>query len=156
MGLRQNILEEPISSLRISPGVMVKPWTTVGETIRQMRERYEGCAVVIDEHGRPEGKFTEHQIAELLVSDPGFLSKPVSGFLRQFWARMRAGDSIAMLIHKLQDYRLRYVIVVDDEGKAIGVIGQKPLMEYIAEYFPRQVKVQNMEANVAMQAREGA
>lgn len=156
MGLRQNMLDEPISTLAVSPGVMVMPWTTVGETVRQMRQRGEGCAVVVDERGRPEGKFTEHQLAHLLIHKPGFLNQPVSNFLREFWARMRAGDSIAMLIHKLQDYRLRYVVVVDDDGKAIGVLGQRALMGYIAERFPREVKAQNMEARVAMEAREGA
>ena len=75
---------------------------------------------------------------------------------RDAWAKVRHNEPIANLIHKLQDYRLRFVTVVDDDGKAIGVLGQQAVMEYISEYFPLQVKTQDMEAKVSLEQREGA
>ena len=156
MGLTQDILREPVASVPISPGVMLDGSVRVRDAIAAMRNHQQGCVVVVDSHGRPEGKFTEHQIARLMTQRPGFLNEPVRSFIREAWSQMRQSESIANLIHKLQTYRQRHVIVVDDDGRAIGVVGQKGLMEYLTEQFPRLVKVQQMETKVAMEAREGA
>lgn len=156
MGLRDTMLHEPVSRLDIAPGILAPPDLPVREAMRLMRERDEGCVVVIDEQGQPQGKFTEHQLADLLANRPNSLDDEVRQHMRRAWAVMSQNDPIVTLIHKLQDYRLRWVIVVDDDGKAIGVIGQHALMAYLAERFPRAVKVQPMETNVAIEAREGA
>ena len=156
MGLRENLLHEPVSRLDVAPGILAPPDLPVRDAVRLMRERDEGCVVVVDEQGRPQGKFTEHQLADLLANRPGAMEDAVSRHMRRAWAVMNQNDPIVTLIHKLQDYRLRWVIVVDDQGKALGVIGQHALMAHLAERFPRAVKVQPMDDNMAIQAREGA
>ena len=45
---------------------------------------------------------------------------------------------------------------VDDAGRVTGLTGQKGLMEYVAERFPRQIKVQMMSSKLHMNTREGA
>jgi hypothetical protein len=44
---------------------------------------------------------------------------------------------------------------VDRDGKPIGLTGQKGVIEFIVEHFPRQVKVQMMRSKLYMDAREG-
>jgi predicted transcriptional regulator len=156
MGLRDDLLNEPVSSLAISPGVRFPPTAPVRAAVAALREKREGCVIIVDDHGFPEGKFTEHQIAQLIVTRPGFMDEPISRHMRDAWAKIALTEPIANLIHKLQDYRLRYVIVVDEAGKAAGVIGQRALMHFIGEYFPLQVKANNMEAHVPLETREGA
>jgi len=48
------------------------------------------------------------------------------------------------------------VVVVDNDGIPIGVVGQRGLMIYLTEKFPRLVKVQPMDSRVALDSREGA
>ena len=156
MGLRDNMLHEPVSRLDIAPGILAPPDLPVREAVRLMREGDQGCVVVVNEEGRPQGKFTEHQLADLIANRPCFMDDAVGQHMRRSWAVMSHNDPIVTLIHKLQDYRLRWVIVVDDEGKARGVLGQQALMQYLAEQFPRAVKNQPMETNAAIEAREGA
>lgn len=156
MGLKQEILNQAVSVLPISPGVVLAADVPVRDAVEAMREAKQGCVVVVDDKGRPEGKFTEHQMAKLLIEEPDFLDKPVGKYIREYWAQIRQTEPIATLIHKLQTYRQRHVIVVDDEGKVLGVVGQKGLMVYLADQFPRLVKVQTMGSKVAMSDREGA
>lgn len=156
MGLRDDLSKEPVSKLAISPGVRFPPTAPVRAAVEALREKREGCVIVVNDHGRPEGKFTEHQLAGLIATRPGFLDEPISRHMRDAWAQVRLDEPIASLIHKLQDYRLRYIIVVDEEGKAQGVIGQRALMHFISEYFPHHVKTSRMSAKVSMDAREGA
>jgi len=156
MGLKQEILSQAVSTLPISPGVVLRADVPVRDAVVAMRQAKQGCVVVVDEKGRPEGKFTEHQMARLLIEEPDFLDKPVGKYIREYWAQIRRTEPIATLIHKLQTYRQRHVIVVDEDGKVLGVVGQKGLMVYLSEQFPRLVKVQSMDTKVAMNDKEGA
>ena len=156
MGLTHDILSEAVTSLPIAKAVTMAGATPVGQAIAQMRDAKLGCAVVVDDAGRPEGKFTEHQLAKLLIEQPGFLNQPVGNFIRDYWAQIRHDEPVANLIHKLQTYRQRHVIVVDDDGIPIGVVGQRGLMIYLTEKFPRLVKVQPMDSRVSLESREGA
>jgi CBS domain-containing protein len=156
MGLRDDLLNEPVSSLSINPGIRFPPTAPVRAAVAAMREQGEGCVIVVDGQGFPEGKVTEHQLASLVTTKPAFLDEPISRHMTDAWAKMRLTEPIANLIHKLQDYRLHYVVVVDEQGKAAGVIGQRALMAYIGEYFPLQVKANDMEAKVGIETREGA
>ena len=47
------------------------------------------------------------------------------------------------------------VVVTDDDGRVDALTGQKGLMEYVAEHFPKQVMVQRIGSPV-IQDREGA
>lgn len=156
MGLRDDLLNEPVSSLAISAGVRFPPTAPVRAAVAAMRDHGEGCVIVVDDRGQPEGQFTEHQIAELIISRPGFLDEPISRHMGDAWAKIALTEPITNLIHRLQDYRLRYMVVVDGDGKAAGVIGQTALMDFISEYFPLQVKTQAMAANMSIESREGA
>lgn len=156
MGLTQDIYNQPVSALPVTKPVTLAGSVSTREAIRRMLDERQGCVIVVDENGRAEGKFTEHQLARLLVERPGFLDEPVGQHIREYWAQIRHNEPIASVIHKLQTYRQRHVIVVDDEGVVTGVVGQKGLMEYLTEQFPRLVKVQMMGTRVAMDSREGA
>jgi len=156
MGLRDDLLNEPVSSLPFREPIRLPLTAPVRAAVAAMREGGEGCVVVTNDHGTPEGNFTEHQIAGLVARGGAFLDEPISRHIRDAWAKVRHSEPITNLIHKLQDYGLRYVTVVDDAGKAIGVLGQKALMDFISEYFPLQVKTQDMEAKVSLEKREGA
>ncbi len=156
MGLQNDMLTRQVSELPIQPGILVSPDTTVGEAIRRMREHEQGSVIVVDNHGKPEGRFSEHQIANLIVNRPGFRNEPVSEHIREYWGCVALTDPIVSVTHKLQTYHQRFVVVVNEEGRAVGVVGQRGLMEYIAEHFPYEVKAQSMDAAVAINNREGA
>ena len=156
MGLQKDMLTRPVAELLIKPGVLVSPETTVGEAIRRMREHRQGSVIVVDANGKPLGRFSEHQIANLIVNRPGYRDEPVSEHIREYWGCVCLSDPIVNVAHKLQSYHQRYVVVVDGEGRAVGVVGQRGLMIYIAEHFPYEVKAQSMDAAVAINDREGA
>jgi hypothetical protein len=56
----------------------------------------------------------------------------------------------------MQTKNLRFVVVTDEDGKAIALTGQKGLMEYVAEHFPQQVMVQRVGVKPYSSQREGA
>lgn len=156
MGLEQDILNEPVSSLPLRDPIVVTAMTTVGEAVDLMRGRGLGCVVVVNDELEPAGKFTERILIDLLLSDPDALKRTVGEYMAAVWDRVRLDDPIALVIEKMQAHDLRFVIVVDDHGKTVGLTGQRGVAEYIADYFPHDIKTSRAGSSPAIQNREGA
>jgi CBS domain-containing protein len=157
MGLREDIMNETVDQLPLRRAVTVTPQTSTAQAIQLMRESKLGCVFVADEQGRPTGKFTERQVLKL-ICDCVPLDEPVSKHVVPIpqCGFVKMTDPIVKVLHGMLQTRLRFVCVIDDAGKVIALAGQKGLMEYITEHFPRQIKVQMMTSKLHMNTREGA
>jgi len=155
MGLRQDILNAPVTELEWRQLLEIHGDQPVRAAIQLMREKRLGCVVVIGDDGRPRGKFTERDLIRLLLLSPESVDEPVGRHMSGTWGVVKSTDTIAKIIDLMDDKKLRFVIVVDDDGKPMGLTGQKGVMEYIVDHFPRQVKVQMMESKLFMDQREG-
>lgn len=156
MGLRQDILNEPVSELDLRELITAKPTETVRQAVARMREKKLGCVVIVDEDGRPMGKFTERLLIKLLLTGESKLDEPVSLYMAAVWGTIKLTDPIATAIRVMEEKSLRFLIVLDDQGRAVRLAGQRGLMEYIVEHFPRAVKGQTMDSKLYMDQREGA
>jgi len=156
MGLRENIRNEPVSQLPLRELICVDRTTTVREAIGLMRRHGLGCIVVVDDDGRPLGKFTERILIRLLLRGDAVLDQPVSDHMASVWGIVSLTDPIEKVVEAMEDKGLRFVVVVDEEGRACALTGQRGLMEYIGEHFPRAIKVQPIGSRLAMDQREGA
>ena len=115
-----------------------------------------GCAIVVDEAGAPLGTFTEEVLIRLLVATPDALDQRVGDHMSDVWACVKTSDPIASVLDVMQSKGLRFVCVTDEAGHVQALTGQRGLMEYIAEHFPRQVMVQRVGGKPFTEHREGA
>ena len=155
MGLRQNMLHEPVSRLELREAIVVSPEATVGEAIRKMQAHRLGCVVVAHADGIPLGIFTERNVLQLLVESPALLEEPVGKHLEPHWISINRSDPIAEVVAAMHKQGLRFVCVNDSDGHCVAITGQKGLLEYIAEHFPRHVLTQTPGAK-SPDEREGA
>jgi len=156
MGLRDALVTETVGALELRHLIALGPDTPVRTCVAEMQKNKLGCVVVVDEAGKPIGKFTERRMMQMMVSDATIIDRPVSESMYNECDTVTQQTSIADLITLMDEKHLRFVAVVDDAGKAIALCGQKGVMEFIAENFPRAVKVQAMGSKVAIEEREGA
>lgn len=156
MGLRQNILTDPVSELNLRKVITVKPETTVREAAAKMREGKLGCVVVMSSEGKPVGIFTERKVMRLILECTKKLDEPVSNHLITTAGPMADDSPIGDMVTKMQVDNLRFLAVENPKEKIVSISGYKGLMEYIAEHFPRQIKVQRMKSKMFMDEREGA
>jgi predicted transcriptional regulator len=156
MGLQQDLRKEPVANLALREAILVESSVSVREAVRRMKRKRLGCVIVVSDDGRPEGTCTEEELIHLLVERPQGLDEPVRMHLSAEWAVVGRDDPIARVLEAMQSKNLRFVCVTDREGRAVALTGQKGLMEYIAEHFPRQVMVQRVGGKLAMDEREGA
>ncbi len=155
MGLRQDILDAPVTELEWRKLLTLRGTEPVRAAIEVMRREKLGCIVVVNESDEAIGKFTERDLIRLLLLSPEAMDTPVGQNMSGTWGAVREDETVAKVIECMDDHKLRFVIIVDRDGKPIGLTGQKGVIEFIVEHFPRQVKVQMMRSKLYMDAREG-
>ena len=156
MGLQENIQNEPVSALSVRPVTTLLPQATVGQAVKAMRDSGHGCVVVIDDKGKPAGTFTEYDLIGLLLKDPEAVARKIGDHLSPQWGCVRQDSRIACVIRAMQDYHLRFVVVADCEGRAVGLTGQRGISEYITDHFPRQVVASRVGGRPDFKKQEGA
>lgn len=155
MGLRENILKHSVSELDLREAVTVARDVSVREAVKLMKQHRLGCVVIVDQEDKAIGKFTERCLMRLLVDRPAALDEPVGQCLSADCGAVTMTDPIAKVIEIMQANKSRFVFVLDDQGKPVALTGQKGVMAYLADHFPRQVKVQLMKSKLYMDQREG-
>ena len=156
MGLLDNMRSEPVERLSLRSPVEVDPTTSVREVIQEMRASRLGCAILVDADRKPVGMFTERMLTKKMAAGTAFLDEPVSSHAVDDWPCVKLSDPIEDVLKSLVSKNVRFICVVDAEGRTAGLTGQKGLMEYIADHFPEQVMVQRVGNTPYLQQREGA
>ncbi|MDH3716794.1 MAG: CBS domain-containing protein [Planctomycetota bacterium] len=156
MGLQENMQKEPVSRLAVREPVTAERETTLRQATTLMREGKLGCTVVIDQDGKPIGIFTESMLTQLLAENAAGIDEPIEKYMSEQWPWVRSTDPITDVLEAMELKNVRFLCVVDDDDRLIGLTGQKGLMEYIAEHFPGQVMVQRIGGKPYQQDREGA
>lgn len=156
MGLPENLQNEPVSRLALREPITVTPNETLRQAITKMREKNLGCVIAMDEQQKPAGMFTESMLTQLVARDAALLDQPLKEHLTERWTWVNLTDPISFVLEAMNEKNVRFLCVLDDEGCLAGLTGQKGLMEFVAEHFPRQVMVQRIGGTRYTQDREGA
>ena len=153
---REDLEQEPISSLPLREAIIVYPTTLVRAAVAVMRDKSLGCSVIVDHEGRPTGFFTEKSILRLLMENASLDERPVSEFADSSFFAVKSSEPIMRVWEAIQFNDARYVCVTDDEGTLIGLTGQRGIAEYLADCFAQQTTVQRLGSTPWMRQREGA
>jgi len=147
--------EEVVNRLALREPVLCGPQDTLRQAIEKMRRQRLGCVIVIDDDRKPLGMFTESMLTQLLLNGPAALDDKVEQHMAEQWPWVRDSDPVVDVLEAMQAKNVRFICVVDAEGRVAGLTGQKGLMEYIADHFPEQVMVQRVGCAPYLD-REGA
>jgi CBS domain-containing protein len=155
MGLLENTRTEPVRRLSLRQPATVERDATVADAVRAMRDARLGCVVVVDADNRPVGMFTEAMLRTLLVRSSAVVDEAITAHMAEQFPCVLASDPIELVLDAMEAKNVRFVPVVDDEGRLMGLTGQKGMMEYVAEHFPRLVLGQRVGTHPFPAQREG-
>lgn len=156
MGLYENMLTEPISKLALREAITVPAKWSVRDAVLRMRDRKLGCVIVVDQQLKPIGMFTEAMLRCLLIDDRPALEDSVQNRMETQFPCAKITEPVVTVLEAMQAEHHRFVCVVDDTGRVVGLTGQKGLMEYIADHFPQMVLTQRAGVEPPRSEREGA
>lgn len=156
MGFREDIEEDMVGSLSLRDAIAVDERTILRAAIALMRSHSLGCAIIIDQHFRPTGLFTEQSVIQVLVSGASLDEVPVSAFADPDFFVARSSDPILKVWNAVVHSGARFVSVTDEAGRLVGVTGQRGLSEYVCDCYSKQISVQRLGSAPWMLQREGA
>jgi CBS domain-containing protein len=156
MSIEFNVGEDTVRSLPLREAISVTPNTILRAAVARMRATRLGCAVVVDMESKPIGIFTERSLLGALLQHVSLDSRVVGDFLDSAFVMIKNCEPISRVWDAIQRERARFICVTDDDGKLVGLTGQKGLAEYVTDFFPGQVVGQRLGCKPWMQHREGA
>ena len=134
--LDQRMIREPIRVLAPRPPLALPPSATVSAAVDLMRGHRVGCVLVV-EGDRLVGIFTERDLLlKLRHTDD---ARPLREVMTADPEALRLEDPIVYALNKMSVGGFRHVPLVDEEGRAVGVISVKDIVDYIVDFFPNDV-----------------
>lgn len=135
-----SIFDAPVRSLHVRQAVVVAPETAVAGTVKQMVAAGQGCVLVAGPDGKVLGIFTERDLLRRVVAkclDPA--RTPVKTVMTRDPECLTLDDTLGYALHKMTVGEYRSVPVVDDKGRAFGVLTQQEGVKALAALFPSSV-----------------
>ena len=156
MGLKQDLDSTTVEKLNLRPAVTISQIATIRDCVVKMREAGLGCVIAVDDNGKAVGMFTEGMLRHALNESVGILDDTLD---RQMVARLPwvlPSDPIKMVLEAMEEHNFRFIAVLDEDHRVLGLTGQKSLMEFIADSFPYEVLTQDPTGVAVSRQKEGA
>lgn len=142
-GFDKSLLQESLGTLKTRPPLVFPAAASVTSAMRDMQTERRGC-VLITEDGtqgtRLIGIFTERDVL-LRIVDRG--RNPASLPLREVMTAdpecLPQSASLAWVLNKMAVGGFRHVPVIDGEGRPVKVVSVRDVVEFLVEFFPREV-----------------
>ena len=138
--IRGAILTGPIRGLLRGAPITVAPATTLEETVAVLQKSHVGCALVVGENGRLEGVFTERDLLNRVVGRGVDLKRArVSEHMTRNPETLGPDDRVAWALNRMNVGGYRHVPIVDGDGRPVGVLSVKDIVDFIVDLFPAEV-----------------
>jgi CBS domain-containing protein len=136
--VRGAVLETPISDLMAHNTLVVDADATIVSAVNLMNERHTGC-VLVEENGKLVGILTERDLLRKVIFHDGNRSWKVRSVMTPNPQTLRPSASVAYALNKMSVDGYRHIPIVDDAGKAVGVLSVKDIVNFVVEFFPERV-----------------
>lgn len=105
----------------------IQPETTVREGLQSMTKARSGAAVVVNPDGTLAGVFTHGDFVRAFQKDNAIADKSVREFMTPRPISIQADKLAAEVLVTLQNYRIDDIVVVDGDGKPVGMVDTQDL-----------------------------
>lgn len=132
-------LEKPIRSLSLRKPLCVEESRPVGEAIQVMRENRMG-SVLVTRKGRLVGIFTERDVLNhVALGKPEFTASRLGDCMRADPETLPPHAPMAYALNLMSVGGFRHIPLVDESGKAVGIVSVRDIVTYLVDHFPDKV-----------------
>ena len=110
------------------PPITIGRDATVEEAAALMAEKGVGSLAIVDERGRPVGIITERDVVKA-VARRALEAKVVEVGTTSNLLTASPEDDEYEVLKKMRERRVRHLLVVDKEGKLVGVLSTRDFLE---------------------------
>jgi CBS domain-containing protein len=132
------VLETPVSEVMARDPLMVDADATLVAAVNAMNERRTGC-VLVHRDGKVVGIFTERDVLRRVVFRDGNRSAKVETVMTANPETLPPSASLAFALNKMSVDGYRHIPITDHQGKAVGIVSIKDIVNFVVEFFPERV-----------------
>jgi len=114
---------------RSSANPVVRESRRVKDVLLAITAARAGSATVVDKKGMVKGIFTDGDLRRHLGKEPGLLEKKVSDVMTRSPRTLKKGCLAVEALRILQEYKIDEIPIVDEKGKAIGLVDVQDLLK---------------------------
>lgn len=154
MSFELNLNTETVNHCHPIAPVCVEPTDSVSQAIQKMQEARRGVVLIC----RDEvvvGIFTERDALRMMVAGTGF-DDPIMRHMVRDPVVVRADDKVGKAIKLMSDGGYRRLPIVDERGRATGILPVRSILHYLVEHFPSVIYTLPPEPHQKTESREGA
>lgn len=129
---------DPISALGLPPPVCIGRDATVGAALTAVQRHGMGYVLIVDA-GRPVGLMSEREVLMKIVARDVKYSEGVESYMTRVTESLTQTERIARAIELMNEGGERNIPIVDESGRAVGVLRTMDIIRFLAEAFPAQV-----------------
>ena len=152
--LGEKILGASLRSLNPKPAVTMPETTPIEDAVRMMLDQKIG-AVLVTKDARPIGIFTERDVLQKLGLGEVGKERPVSEVMTPDPETLGLDDGIAFALNRMVERGYRHIPIVDDQGRALGVLSVREVVAYLVSLMPGRVLNLPPEPDLEARSPEG-
>jgi CBS domain-containing protein len=126
--------EDTVERLLPLPVAAFPPEARLDRVVEEMRARGIGAVLVTDRTGRLEGILTERDLLAQVALEAADLETLTAGqVMTRRPETTRAQSPAAYAVHRITVGNIRYLPLVEDDGRPTGIISAGNIIKYLAE-----------------------
>lgn len=145
--LRQIDLEQVVS---------VEKSTSIGATLDKMKSGLKIKSAVVVDKAKPTGLLTVRNIMNRLALSDVSLNEPVEKIMTKNPETLTLESTLWESLGLLNQEVRRTLPIVDKDGKVVGVVTARALVNYVAAHFPMAIYNLPPDPQKVSQAPDGA
>ncbi len=155
MELPRNLKVDSVSRLDIGEPHTIAGTATITEALAAMRAAHVSCLLVVQDD-KVVGIFTERDLLTRVLAVRKPLSLSVAECMTPEPVTVNPKDPVRTAIRRMQSGGYRHLPVVDEEGRPVGILSAKKIVQYLADHFPATVYNLPPDPNQVPTTAEGA
>jgi CBS domain-containing protein len=154
--LESALTEETLSNAISHPPLIIDAGTSLAEVLRCMREADRGAVLVVTD-GKLVGIFTERDVLLKVAGRSIDLEQAIVGeLMTPDPVTLPADASVAFALNKMLVEGFRHIPLVDDQGNPTAAVSMRDLIEYLSNFFKRDVFNLPPDPRASFRNRDGA
>jgi CBS domain-containing protein len=149
-------VNDPICNAATHPAIVVDADTPLGEVLGKMRQARRGAVLVVRD-GRLAGIFTERDV---LLRVAGFgldVEKATVGeYMTPRPHTLSADSCVAFALNKMVVEGFRHIPLVDEQERPTGMVSMRDLIDYLSDFFSKEILNLPPDPSGVFRNRDGA
>ena len=153
--LESVLVSERLTDAVSKPPLILEFDANVAQAIRLMQKESRGCVLLVS-GGKLVGIFTERDVLLKIAGHPIDVEQAkVSDYMTRDPVALPADSNVAFALNRMVAEGFRHIPLVDDEGRPTGVVSMRELIEYLTDFFRKDILTLPPNPHTAFRTPEG-